>query len=268
MRRRKGVESSGRRAVPAAAALGLSLALHAVLLLVLLHLRLPAGGIPAPLHVSLVDAGGSGTAPGGGPAAAEPVPPREREPKPVRRHPRRARRVAAKRVEKIAKRAAAHSIEPKREPSPPPEVASRAAAGPAPASGAPAASEGDGRGRGEGRGPGAGRGSGTGNGIGSGSGNGIDLRLVCVHCPTPAYPRRAVARGAEGTVDVWFSLRPDGTVKKATVRRSSGDRDLDGAALEVARRSRFRIPAALGSAEARGFIAYHFKLARRADGMP
>jgi TonB family protein len=63
-------------------------------------------------------------------------------------------------------------------------------------------------------------------------------------------------------VDVWFSLEPDGSVHEVGLRSSSGDRDLDRAAIEVARRSRFKLASAGGPETARGYIAYQFRLSR------
>jgi TonB family protein len=71
-------------------------------------------------------------------------------------------------------------------------------------------------------------------------------------------------RGVEGTVSVQFALTADGSVETAWIRRSSGDHDLDAAALAVAKRSRFRSVQLRSTGGAQGFLDYRFQLARRA----
>ena len=112
---------------------------------------------------------------------------------------------------------------------------------------------------------GAGSGSGaggSGGGAGSGRGTGTDLgdqRAACVFCPEPVYPLIARRRGWHGTVDVGLVLLADGRVDSAQVRQSSGFEALDREALEVARRSRFRLPDFGGPAVV-GQIKYRFEL--------
>jgi protein TonB len=104
-------------------------------------------------------------------------------------------------------------------------------------------------------------GEGTGRG---GGGSGADLRVACDYCPAPRYPRSAVMRKAEGTVRVGFTLTSDGRARDVELRTSSGDRELDRAAMAVARRSRFRRNAGPDDS-VRGYLEYQFQLARRAD---
>lgn len=117
-------------------------------------------------------------------------------------------------------------------------------------------------------GPSAGAGNGTGpppssgsggGGSGGGAGGGIGLRAQCLYCPQPTYPRIARLRGWEGTADVEVVLKPDGNVQQARIRKSSGHRVLDDAALAVARKSRFALPDG-ASAVSQGLIAYGFRL--------
>ena len=77
-------------------------------------------------------------------------------------------------------------------------------------------------------------------------------------CPEPQYPRLARARGWQGTVDVEIAISADGRVADANVARSSGYAALDDAALEVARRSRFKL--AGSEHDARVHMAYGFRL--------
>lgn len=55
----------------------------------------------------------------------------------------------------------------------------------------------------------------------------------------PPYPAAAEARHSEGVVHARIRVGPDGTVKEADLKRSSGDPDLDQAALAAFRRWRF-----------------------------
>lgn len=61
------------------------------------------------------------------------------------------------------------------------------------------------------------------------------------------YPRKARRRSEQGTVVVGFTIEQDGTLSEIGVRRSSGIRRLDDAALQTLRRlTPFRpIPVAL-----------------------
>ncbi len=55
----------------------------------------------------------------------------------------------------------------------------------------------------------------------------------------PKYPRRARKLGIEGVTQVRVLIGNDGLVKEALLESSSGARDLDKAALEAARGSKF-----------------------------
>jgi protein TonB len=79
-----------------------------------------------------------------------------------------------------------------------------------------------------------------------------------VRCPEPAYPRAAVARGWQGTVDVELRIDPTGAVTNAEIAESSGFPLLDSAALTVARQSRFHIDGTGNGT--RGRITYSFRL--------
>lgn len=88
-----------------------------------------------------------------------------------------------------------------------------------------------------------------------------DLRPRCLFCPQPEYPLRARREGWEGQVDVGLVVREDGTATKVDLRRSSGYRVLDRAALKVARQSRFTPALWQGvPTVVRGRIRYQFKL--------
>lgn len=108
---------------------------------------------------------------------------------------------------------------------------------------APAVSTGSGTGGGSGSGTGTGRGNapvatgprtvrqrgGTGDSEGSNT-------LSCRRCPEPSYPASARRRGVEGTPKVAFYVDRDGNVSNPQLVQSSGDADLDAAALkQVAR---------------------------------
>ena len=107
-----------------------------------------------------------------------------------------------------------------------------------------------------------GTGAGGSGGAGSGRGGGTDLgdqRAACVFCPEPVYPLIARRRGWQGTVNVGLVLLADGRVERASLRHSSGFDVLDREALEVARRSRFRLADVGGNAVV-GEIKYRFEL--------
>jgi protein TonB len=54
-------------------------------------------------------------------------------------------------------------------------------------------------------------------------------------CPAPAYPRRALRRGWQGTVWLLLEVDADGRPTTVTLDRTSGHADLDEAALAAAR---------------------------------
>lgn len=51
------------------------------------------------------------------------------------------------------------------------------------------------------------------------------------------YPARAKSKGEEGTVQVAFTIDPSGRVTSSRVARSSGNPELDKAALDMLRRA-------------------------------
>lgn len=57
---------------------------------------------------------------------------------------------------------------------------------------------------------------------------------------SPVYPRRALSRRIEGSVDLLVTLRPDGTVEGATVVRSEPPGVFDQAALDSVRQWKFK----------------------------
>jgi protein TonB len=71
----------------------------------------------------------------------------------------------------------------------------------------------------------------------------------------------ARARGWQGRFDVGLLVLADGSVERASVRRSSGYGVLDEAAIAVARQSRFTPPPASGlPTPLHGRIEYRFEL--------
>jgi len=65
------------------------------------------------------------------------------------------------------------------------------------------------------------------------------------------YPAQAMERGWEGRVEIRVTVRPDGVIESAIVKRPSGYRVLDDQALEMVKRAQTRtpIPAALRGRE-------------------
>lgn len=237
-------------------ALALSLLLHAAAFAAVAWLVLPSGA-PAPL-INIVLTGGGGGGGGDPPPAAENAAPAPQPPPPA------AEPVAPRPEPKqppIKRRVVAPK--PARPKSPvEPVVEPRAETAKVEASDR-GAGDGSGTGSGSGTGRGSGEGNGSGSGVGSGRGAGAngDLRVLCLSCPEPPYPRIARLRGWEGVVDVEISIAADGTVAAASVAQSSGHSALDEAALASARRSRFQVLADAGGV--RGRIPYRFRLTTR-----
>jgi len=124
-------------------------------------------------------------------------------------------------------------------PPPPLPAAPVAGLGNAPAAGA-AILPGPGTGAG---GIGTGLGSGlNGNGTGgAGGGRGIRARLIRGGIDPQDYPQSAVDRRAQGVTYIAFTVLPNGRVRKCSVTRSSGHRDLDAATCPLLeRRLRYR----------------------------
>ena len=65
------------------------------------------------------------------------------------------------------------------------------------------------------------------------------LKITCLNCVSPKYPRKALKKGLEGkpTVKVWILM--NGNVEKAEIIISSGISLIDKAALEAAEKSKF-----------------------------
>ncbi|MFS8137809.1 MAG: energy transducer TonB [Thermomonas sp.] len=70
--------------------------------------------------------------------------------------------------------------------------------------------------------------------------SGSNTGPVAISQPPPNYPRDALRRGIGGTVRVQVTVAPDGSVERMEVASSSGNRDLDRAAMEAVRRWRFK----------------------------
>ena len=65
------------------------------------------------------------------------------------------------------------------------------------------------------------------------------LKITCLNCVSPKYPRKALNKGLEGkpSVKVWVLM--SGNVDKAEIIISSGISSIDKAALEAAEKSKF-----------------------------
>lgn len=104
---------------------------------------------------------------------------------------------------------------------------------------------GSGIGPGSGSGSGGGHGSGHGTGTGSGSGPGSGITSSPAVPPRiiksyqPPYPSAERNAGVEGTVSIRFLIGNDGSVEDVTVTSSSGNANLDNAAVAACRKWRF-----------------------------
>lgn len=254
-----GTERGGRLAV----AFGVSLVCHLALLVALRGLRMEAHAT-RPLVVTMIARGGAGEGDGGTrPAAGDAVPVPAAVAAALQARPAMAPVPAAPRVK--TPRATRAATPPRRAvPAAQPAVMDAAVAPSLPPSVTSAiGGAGDdvagtaqvGSGQGAGAVATANGGSGTGRG---GSGGADGLRAFCASCPAPEYPARARRQGWQGTVDVELAITADGSVWEARVGRSSGYPALDDVALDVARRSRFAVPA--GGDELRGQLRYRFVL--------
>ncbi len=267
-----------RRLVRVVTAFALSITCHAAALAVARGWRLDVAPAPRPIVVTLERGGGEQPAVAGADAAEAvgPLTPPAAPPAPVpvaARAPQVAvapvRRPAVPMPERPSRPAraapAAHALladAPRADASRADASLAAAALGAAAVAGDPADASGSGVVASAPGGSGAGRAaatSGTSAGAGAGAGSGIDgLRALCRSCPTPEYPGRARRQGWQGTVDVALAIGSDGGVADARVDRSSGYPTLDDVALDVARRSRFTVPA--GGAGVRGTLRYRFVL--------
>lgn len=235
----------------------ISLALHVGVIVLASGVAYTVAELRRPIPVALLPGGGGGAGEGrevegaaveaSAPSAAAAVP------APA------APRVPAKAV-RAAPRAKAAAARPARREKRPPRSRELASVAP-PASGGTGTGSGPGEGSGSGGGVGGGRGAGA--GAGQGAGRALDMRLYCVSCPEPAYPRLARARGWQGAADVELTVLADGRVDGVELGRSSGFDVLDRAALEVARQSRFAPPPEALEPPVRGRLAYRFELRQR-----
>ena len=73
-----------------------------------------------------------------------------------------------------------------------------------------------------------------------GSGKGSSRRPELLMLVPPVYPKEAQKKGLEGTVDLRVLVTEQGTVDKVEVTTSSGHSDMDRAAVDAAKRTRFR----------------------------
>ncbi|HTF57170.1 MAG TPA: TonB family protein [Planctomycetota bacterium] len=92
-------------------------------------------------------------------------------------------------------------------------------------------------------GGGGARGTGAEAGTGSGSRTGqgaAGTGAVALQNPPPDYPEGARRRNIQGTVAIQFLVLEDGTVSEAKVRESSGNAELDDAALAAVRKWKYR----------------------------
>lgn len=101
---------------------------------------------------------------------------------------------------------------------------------------------GPGSGSGSGGGHGSGHGTGTGSGTGSGNGNnavpGIPPRVT--YRPDPPYPSAERNAGIEGSVKLRFIIGYNGEIEDITIIESSGNANLDNAAVNGCRKWRFK----------------------------
>lgn len=104
---------------------------------------------------------------------------------------------------------------------------------------------GSGTGPGSGSGSGGGHGSGYGTGTGSGSGPGSGVTSSPAVPPRiiksyqPSYPSAERNAGVEGTLSIRFLIGTDGSVEDVSVTSSSGNVNLDNAAVAACRKWRF-----------------------------
>ena len=65
------------------------------------------------------------------------------------------------------------------------------------------------------------------------------LKITCLNCVSPNYPRKALKKGLEGKPKVKVWILKSGEVEKAEIIISSGVTSIDNAALEAAKKSSF-----------------------------
>ena len=93
--------------------------------------------------------------------------------------------------------------------------------------------DGSGEGPGSGSGSGGGSGSGYGDGNGDGAGSGETMGPQLLSAPSPAYPESARRANISGTTVVGLTISTDGSVSSAWVVSSSGNGELDSAAVNA-----------------------------------
>ena len=81
--------------------------------------------------------------------------------------------------------------------------------------------------------------SSEGQGTGT-AGKGSSRRPELLMLVPPVYPKDAQKKGIEGTVDLRVLVTEQGTVDKVEITSSSGHSDMDRAAVDAAKRTRFR----------------------------
>lgn len=64
--------------------------------------------------------------------------------------------------------------------------------------------------------------------------------VQCLSCPKPRYPKRALRKGIEGEPRILITINSEGRVQNVQLERSSGNPEIDRAALNAGRRSRFQ----------------------------
>ena len=64
--------------------------------------------------------------------------------------------------------------------------------------------------------------------------------VKCLSCPKPKYPKRALQQGVEGEPKVLITINDNGRVQAVELKRSSGNAEIDNAALVASRRSLFQ----------------------------
>ena len=65
------------------------------------------------------------------------------------------------------------------------------------------------------------------------------MKITCLNCISPKYPRKALKKGLEGKPKVKVWILKSGNVEKAEIIISSGVISIDNAALEAAKKSKF-----------------------------
>ena len=80
------------------------------------------------------------------------------------------------------------------------------------------------------------------------------MSLEYASAPAPSYPREALRAGITGTVLLEVLVGVDGSPLKVTIHQSSGNRDLDRAAITAAKRAKL----CPGSGEGSGYFPVNF----------